>query len=69
MARQGRRRRNEERRFNEEQIIGILKEAGAQTGELCRRHGIIKANFYRWKAKCTLLDFALYHFDFFQLTQ
>jgi putative transposase len=40
-------------RFNEEQIIAILKEseAGAETGELCRRHGITKASFYRWKAK------------------
>jgi putative transposase len=33
--------------------MGILKEseAGAETGELCRRDGIIKASFYRWKAK------------------
>ena len=40
-------------RFNEEQIIGILKEseAGAETGELCRRHGITKGSLYRWKAK------------------
>ena len=40
-------------RFNEEQIIGILKEseAGAETGELCRRHGIARASFYRWKAR------------------
>lgn len=40
-------------RFNEEQIIAILKEseAGVETGELCRRHGIAKASFYRWKAK------------------
>lgn len=31
-------------RFSEEQIIGILKEseAGAETGELCRRHGITR---------------------------
>ena len=40
-------------RFNEEQIIGILKEseAGAEAGELCRRHGITKGSLYRWKAK------------------
>ena len=40
-------------RFSEEQIIGILKEseAGAETGELCRRHGITRASFYRWKSK------------------
>jgi len=40
-------------RFSEEQIIGILKEseAGVETGELCRRHGITRASFYRWKSK------------------
>jgi putative transposase len=40
-------------RFNEEQIIGILKEsdAGADPDELCRRHGITRGSLYRWKAK------------------
>ena len=40
-------------RFSEEQIIGVLKEAaaGAETGELCRRHGISPSTFYQWKAK------------------
>lgn len=40
-------------RFSEEQIIGILKEqeAGAVTADLCRRHGISSATFYKWKAK------------------
>ncbi len=40
-------------RFSEEQIIAVLKEseAGVETGELCRRHGIAKACFYRWKSK------------------
>jgi len=40
-------------RFTEEQIIGILKEgeAGANIGELCRRHEISKESYYRWKAK------------------
>lgn len=30
------------KRFSEEQIIGVLKEAdvGAKTPDLCRRHGI-----------------------------
>jgi putative transposase len=37
-------------RFNEEQIISILKEAeaGAKVTELCRRHGISVATFYPW---------------------
>lgn len=40
-------------RFSEEQIIGVLKEAenGANTLELCRRHGIHEQTYYRWKAK------------------
>jgi putative transposase len=40
-------------RFNEEQIIGILREqeAGAKTQEVCRRHGVSDATFYKWKAK------------------
>ena len=39
--------------YNEEQIIGILKqaEAGKPVGELCREHGIADATYYRWKAK------------------
>ena len=40
-------------RFSEEQIIGILKEheAGSKTVDICRRHGISDATFYKWKAK------------------
>lgn len=40
-------------RFSEEQIIGVLREheAGAKTEEVCRRHGISNATFYKWKAK------------------
>ena len=39
--------------FSEEQIIRVLKEheAGLPTAELCRRHGISAATFYRWKSK------------------
>ncbi len=40
-------------RFSEEQIIAILKEqeAGAPTADVCRRHGVSSATFYKWKAK------------------
>jgi putative transposase len=40
-------------RFNEQQIIGILKEAesGVKVADLCRKHGISEATYYNWKAK------------------
>ncbi|WP_371328231.1 IS3 family transposase [Novosphingobium sp. NDB2Meth1] len=40
-------------RFSEEQIIAILKEqeSGMATAEVCRRHGISSATFYKWKSK------------------
>jgi putative transposase len=40
-------------RFTEKQIIAILKvqEAGMATAEVCRRHGISSATFYKWKSK------------------
>ena len=45
-------------RFNEEQIIGILKEheLGAKTADLCRKHGISEATFYNWKSKFGGMD-------------
>ena len=45
-------------RFTEEQIIGILREpeGGQATVDVCRRHGISSATFYKWKAKYGGLD-------------
>lgn len=40
-------------RFTEEQIIGILREqeAGMKTADVCRKHGISSATFYKFKSK------------------
>ena len=41
------------KRYTEEQIIAVLNEAeaGARTDDLCRKHGMSDATFYKWKAK------------------
>jgi putative transposase len=40
-------------RFTETQIVAILKEAdaGMKVGDLCRKHGISDATYYKWKSK------------------
>ncbi len=40
-------------RFTEEQIIAILKEqeSGVKTADVCRKHDISEATFYKYKAK------------------
>ena len=45
-------------RCAEEQIIGVLREqeAGAKTADVCRKHGISSATFYKWKARYGGLD-------------
>ncbi len=41
------------KRFKEEQIIRVLKEAesGMEVRDLIRRHGISEQTYYRWKSK------------------
>lgn len=45
-------------RFSDEQIIANLREqeAGRPTAEVCRKHGISGATFYKWKAKFGGMD-------------
>ncbi len=45
-------------RFSESQIIAILKQAdaGAPVPELCRKHGMSSALFYRWRSKFGGMD-------------
>ena len=40
-------------RFTEARIVAILKEAdaGMKVKELCRKHGIADATYYKWKSK------------------
>jgi putative transposase len=40
-------------RFTEERIIAILKEhhTGVSASDLCRKHGISDATFYKWRSK------------------
>ena len=46
------------KRFNEQQIITILKEAeaGIPVKELCRKHNISDATFYTWRKKYSGMD-------------
>ena len=45
-------------RFTEEQIIAILREeeSGMKTADVCRKHGISEATFYKYKAKFGGMD-------------
>jgi len=42
----------------QKQIIAVLREqeAGVPTAEVCRKHGVSSATFYKWKAKFGGLD-------------
>lgn len=45
-------------KFNEEQIINILKsvETGQKVTDVCRNNGISEQTYHRWKAKYGGLD-------------
>ncbi len=48
------------KRFNEVQIIGVLKEyaAGMPAVDLARKHGIGESTIYAWQAKYAGMDVA-----------
>lgn len=48
-------------RYRESQIISILKEAenGIPVTELCRKHGMSDASFYKWRAKYGGMDVSM----------
>ena len=42
------------KRFTEEQVIGILRQAeadGVVIRDLCRKHNITEQTFFRWRSK------------------
>jgi len=46
------------KRHTEEQIIAVLKDAqaGVSVQDLCQKHGISNATFYKWRTKCAGLE-------------
>jgi putative transposase len=46
------------KRHTGEQIIAVLKDAqeGIGVHELCRKHGILDATFYKWRTKYAGLE-------------
>ncbi|CAG9296982.1 transposase [Celerinatantimonas diazotrophica] len=45
-------------RFTETQIVNILKEAdaGMKVEDICRKHGMSSATYYKWKSKYGGMD-------------
>lgn len=45
-------------KFTDSQIMAILKEAesGVKVPDLCRKHGMSDATFYKWRAKYGGMD-------------
>ncbi len=48
-------------RFSDSKIISILKENedGATVPDLCRKHGMSSASFYKWRSKFGGMDASL----------
>lgn len=48
-------------KFNETQIVAILKEqeAGVKVAEICRTHGISTATFYKWRSRYGGMDVSM----------
>ncbi len=46
------------KRYSEEQIVAVFKEAesGMKTLDICRKHGISDATVYKWNAKYAGLE-------------
>jgi putative transposase len=46
------------KRYNEEQIIRVLKEGenGTSVAEICRQYGISENTYFRWKSKYSGLE-------------
>jgi putative transposase len=47
------------KRFTEEQIVRILREAEKKErsiGEICKAHGISEQSFYRWRKRFGSMD-------------
>lgn len=45
-------------KFSETQIVAILKEAdaGVKVKDVCRKHGISDATYYKWKSRYGGMD-------------
>lgn len=54
---------NKGTRYNEEQIIRILKEVetGTSVAEICRKYGVVEQTVYRWRSKYGGLDTSELH--------
>lgn len=48
-------------KFSESQIFSILKEvdSGVAVTDICRKHGIGNATFYKWRAKYGGMDISM----------